>query len=130
MCAVNDETAGRDRLQSGETRGDPVALGDGLECQRLARGCAGDGVHQIPDLGLLRCSLKMNLDVPAAIVLLERRDGSAEPVGERIRQQPGRVGVGCDAGEMTPAHPCHSGGAIGVQKRASLRSCAITLAAL
>src|SRR5262249_59417222 len=49
MRAVNDEASGRDRMQSGEACGDPVALGNAREseraCRLLTRDLADEGAQ-------------------------------------------------------------------------------------
>jgi len=44
--AVNEETTGGDRPQSGEAGADPILRDDGLEGDRLGRGRAGGGRDQ------------------------------------------------------------------------------------
>ena len=130
MRAVHDETAGLDRLEAGQTGGDPVALGDALKPDRLSGGAAGDRAHEISDLIMVGRLFEVNLDVPFAARLFEHGDRDTEPIRECVGEAAGARRIGRDLREVSFVHPCHSGWAIGVQHRSSLRSPAITLAAL
>ena len=67
MRAVNDEAAGGDGLQSGETLADPVLRGDALEAQRLAGIVAAGSGGEFAHRGLVGRHDKMNGDAPYSL---------------------------------------------------------------
>ena len=92
--AVNDEAAGRDRLQPGEAFADPILGGDGLEVQRLARFRAAGHGGQFAHRGFVGRRGKMDGDAPLALPVIHKADGNlvgGETLGEQVGDPPRRL---------------------------------------
>jgi hypothetical protein len=105
MRAVHREAAGRDRPELTQARRNPVPRRDRLEYDLGLDGCR---THQPPHRGLVGRLLEMDLDRPAPVRALKRRDGCfrglevlGKQVGEAfggllVANQPGNGGISTD----------------------------------
>ena len=71
MRAVDDETAGRHRLQPFEALCDPVGRRHRFEGERLRGGVAGGKPHQVAHGGFVRRLAEMDCHLPLAVVAFE-----------------------------------------------------------
>ncbi|MGC1765501.1 MAG: hypothetical protein WA769_21480 [Pseudolabrys sp.] len=71
MRAMNDETPGAHRPQSGKAPGHPVGARDALNAERFCRRLAGSQLNQIAQPDFVRSVAEMNRHLPVPGIVLE-----------------------------------------------------------